>query len=56
MASNKDLKEAFVSDCEGTNLLEIYLLIIVSSLGLVVRHTGILCSDFIQKWYSTNLL
>ena len=56
MGSNKDLKEAFVSGCEGTSLLEIYLLIIVSSLGLLVRHTGILCSDFIQKCHSTNLL
>ena len=56
MANNKDLKEAFVSDCEGTSLLEIYLLVIVSSLGLLVRHTTVLCSDFIQKWHSTSLL
>ena len=52
----KGEKEAFVSGLSGTSIWEIYLILSTSSIGLIVRHVGILCSERVSRWHQNYFL
>ena len=53
---DREEKEAFVSGLTGTSIWEIYGVIGTSSLGLIVRHIGILGSKKIANLHNQSVM
>ena len=56
MAASREEKEAFISGLSGTDLEEMYLLLMATGLGVAIRHSLLLVSERIRKLHQRNIM